>query len=402
MPRNQGHVFVSHAHQDKADARRVVDALKSAGLSVWWDEQLPTHRMFSQVLEERIRSADAVVVLWSKHAAASEWVRAEADLARTLGTLVQVTVDGDLPPLPFNQIHCAQLAGWNGSNEHREWRKVLDGVYAVANLTSNEHLDVTTQVQSPRSKRVILGALLAIALVTIGSAFYVWNPTAQPASADAARFAVLPFQAIGEDAAAIRFASELTDIVTGSLSEHQIQTFAPAQASTLAGEGHRAALQALGADLALTGTVTATDSRLRVRAYIEDVPTGATVWSATFEQPLEKLSPLMIQVSTAVTESAFTVADTLQQPGVRPDARILGLYLKTMEFTKGSKFYRESLNLAEQIVRLAPQSAAGHALLALLLSEDPAMSARAHGLKPMRQSRCIRHRRVAPMTVCIS
>lgn len=333
--------------------------------------------MFSQVIEERLRSADAVVVLWSKFAAASEWVRAEADIARTLGKLVQATLDGDLPPLPFNQIHCAQLAGWNGRDEHREWRKVLDGVYAVANLTSTEHMDVTTQVQRPRKRLVVLGALLAVALVTIGTAFYVWNPTAQPASADAARFAALPFQTIGEDAAAIRFASELTDIATGSLSEHQIQTFAPAQASTLAGEGHRTALQALGADLALTGTVTTTDGRLRVRAYIEDVPTGATVWSATFEQLLDKTSPLMIQVSTAVTETAFAVAEMLQQPGVRRDARILGLYLKTTEFMKGAKSHREALNLAEQIVTLEPQLAAGHATLSALLSQDPAMAARA-------------------------
>lgn len=32
------------------------------------------------------------------------------------------------PAVAVKPIHCAQLTGWNGRDEHREWRKVLDGV----------------------------------------------------------------------------------------------------------------------------------------------------------------------------------------------------------------------------------------------------------------------------------
>ena len=79
------------------------------GYEVWRDDQLPAHRSYGDVIEENLRTADAVVVLWSADACQSQWVRAEADMARQAGILVQASVDGTTPPLPFNQIQCAQV-----------------------------------------------------------------------------------------------------------------------------------------------------------------------------------------------------------------------------------------------------------------------------------------------------
>src|SRR3954454_15328666 len=121
-------VFIAHARADEAKVRRMAHALGAAGFKVWWDDQLPTHRAYYQVLEERLRAAGAVVVLWSQTAAESQWVRSEADLARGLDKLVQASADGTLPPMPFNQIQCAQLKGWRGRPEHGQWRKVVDSV----------------------------------------------------------------------------------------------------------------------------------------------------------------------------------------------------------------------------------------------------------------------------------
>src|SRR5678815_5230199 len=97
-------VFVSYARQDEAQATRIGETLRERGYTVWRDDELPAHRAYSEVIEERLKSAKAVVVLWSAEAAKSHWVRAEADTARESGTLVQVILDRTLPPLPFNQI----------------------------------------------------------------------------------------------------------------------------------------------------------------------------------------------------------------------------------------------------------------------------------------------------------
>ena len=124
-------VFVSYARPDEPHAERVAAGLRAKGYEVWRDDELPAHRAFSEVIEERLRDATAVVVLWSDAAAKSQWVRAEADAARNSAKLIQAQLDRTLPPLPFNQIHCADLSGWDGSSATAGWRKLLTSIAAL-------------------------------------------------------------------------------------------------------------------------------------------------------------------------------------------------------------------------------------------------------------------------------
>jgi len=125
-------VFLSYARADELKAARVADGLRSGGYEVWRDDELPAHLAYAEVIEERLNSAKAVVVLWSIEAAKSQWVRAEADTARAAGTLVQATLDGHIPPLPFNQIQCAELGAWEGDADAPGWRKLLGSIRALA------------------------------------------------------------------------------------------------------------------------------------------------------------------------------------------------------------------------------------------------------------------------------
>jgi len=79
-------IFVSYGRSTEAQAQQVAEALRTGGYDVWRDDELPAHRAYGDVIEERLRSAKAVVVLWSAEAARSQWVRAEADIAREAGT----------------------------------------------------------------------------------------------------------------------------------------------------------------------------------------------------------------------------------------------------------------------------------------------------------------------------
>ena len=96
-------IFVSYARPDEPLAKRVTDALREERYNVWRDDELPAHRPYADVIKERLTAANAVVVLWSAHSSTSQWVRSEADTARIAGTLVQATVDGSIPPMPFDQ-----------------------------------------------------------------------------------------------------------------------------------------------------------------------------------------------------------------------------------------------------------------------------------------------------------
>jgi adenylate cyclase len=125
-------VFISYARPDEGQATRVADALRAAGFGVWRDDELPAHRAYAEVIEEKLRGARAVVVLWSANSAKSQWVRAEADAARSAGTIIQATLDGTIPPLPFNQIQCADLSGWEGDEDTPGWKKLKVGVQTLA------------------------------------------------------------------------------------------------------------------------------------------------------------------------------------------------------------------------------------------------------------------------------
>src|SRR5579859_20772 len=121
-------VFISYARSTEAEARRVEAGLRALGYEVWRDDELPAHRAYTDVIEERLRASKAVVVLWSADAVKSQWVRAEAEVAREAQTLVQLSLDGVVPPLPFNQIQCADLRGWTNETDAEGWSKLVGSV----------------------------------------------------------------------------------------------------------------------------------------------------------------------------------------------------------------------------------------------------------------------------------
>jgi tetratricopeptide (TPR) repeat protein len=174
-------VFLSYARSSLKDARRLAAALRSAGYSVWFDESLPVHRAYSDVIEEQLESARAVVVLWSAEAARSQWVRSEANRARESGRLVQLRLDDARLPMPFDQIQCADLRHWHGKADHEGLAAVLG---SVAALLGGEPIRpmATPKVDSTRRGLVIGGA----ALVAGGLGFGVWRASRHQPSPRAA------------------------------------------------------------------------------------------------------------------------------------------------------------------------------------------------------------------------
>ena len=143
-------IFISYARSTADQAQAVAEALRGLGYDVWRDDELPAHRAYAEVIEERLRSAKAVVVIWSAEAAKSQWVRAEANVAREAGTLVQLRLDGAVPPLPFNEIQCADLAGWTGDLDAHDWKKV---VASVAELIGRDRPPSPRQARPSASSR---------------------------------------------------------------------------------------------------------------------------------------------------------------------------------------------------------------------------------------------------------
>lgn len=128
-------VFLSYARGNWDEAQRIAAHLKSCGFSLWFDENLPAHRAYCDVIEEQLEAASAVVVLWSSEAVASQWVRSEANRGRERGRLVQIRIDDARLPMPFDQLQCADLRHWDGDADSAAWRSVMAG---IAELTDRE------------------------------------------------------------------------------------------------------------------------------------------------------------------------------------------------------------------------------------------------------------------------
>ena len=102
-------VFISYAHEDRASAQALADCLDKAGISVWWDPQLQAGQQFAKVIEQTLQQVRCVIVLWSSHSVASDWVNAEASEGLRLGKLLPVLLDDSTPPLIFRGLHTLSL-----------------------------------------------------------------------------------------------------------------------------------------------------------------------------------------------------------------------------------------------------------------------------------------------------
>jgi TIR domain/YARHG domain len=142
-------VFISYSRTNRDAVVRLAEAVKAEGYSLWWDEELPPHLSYGDVITEKIGSAKAAIVVWSKAAGGSEWVRAEADVARNQKKLIQVSVDEAMPPLPFNQIQFASIADWQGEPDHPGWRKVKASLKALCGERDPAHAVASAPLPPP-------------------------------------------------------------------------------------------------------------------------------------------------------------------------------------------------------------------------------------------------------------
>ena len=259
-------VFVSYARGDEPLAELVTDALRADGYAVWRDDQLPAHLAYADVIEERLKAAKAVVVLWSAEAARSQWVRAEADTARSAGTIVQGTVDGSIPPLPFNQIQCADLNGWDGNREAPGWMKLKSSVSALAGTVPGD-----VPKAGPRRRGMCI--------------------------------CVLPFQNMSGDPEQEYFSDGISEDITTDLSKiSALGVVARNTAFTFKGQSVDVAELAkkLGVSHVLEGSVRKAGGRVRINAQLIDGATGEHLWAERYDRDLEDIFAIQDEISKSI------------------------------------------------------------------------------------------------------
>jgi hypothetical protein len=166
-------VFISYAREDRDRARVLAEALEARGWSVWWDRKIVAGQAFDHAIEQQLESAGSVVVLWSAHSVASEWVRNEAALASERDTLVPALIDPVRLPLEFRRRHAADLTRWTGDPADPEFLALCDGI-AAKNKAPRAPV-VPPPVRRDWRRYRPFAAAAVIALVVSVAGYGVWR-----------------------------------------------------------------------------------------------------------------------------------------------------------------------------------------------------------------------------------
>ena len=333
-------IFVSYARSTAAQAQQIAEALRALGYGVWRDDELPAHRAYAEVIEERLKAAKAVVVIWSAEAVKSQWVRAEADVARELGTLVQLTIDGATPPLPFNQIQCAEMSSWSGDPGAPGWRKVVS---SIADLVGGAAGGGGVRTAQRPAEPEDLGRSIC----------------------------VLPFVNMSGDPEQEYFSDGLSEELLNQLAQMKGLKVA-ARTSCFAFKGQTPDLKLVGDKLGvahvLEGSVRKAGNRLRITAQLIKAADGYHLWSNTFNRELDDVFQIQEDIARAVADAlkvTLGMGETLT-PGGTTNIEAYDLYLRAQalarhftpaELIRGEQLFRQALALDPEFglgwVRLA-------------------------------------------------
>ena len=330
-------VFLSYDRDDASKARPIAAALEKAGHSVWWDLHVRGGAQFSKVIEEALKAADVVVVLWSANAVESPWVRDEAGAGRDTGRLVPVTLDGTQAPLGFRQFQTVDLSRWKGRGSPAELRALLDDVEAIAGRAA----DTTAAPPAKSAKRdfsvssrPIVRMLVVIAIVAAGATYWAIRsssgslPTVAVVAADTAQGS----RQMARDL--LLNLGNLQSVKSGSM--------------TLVDGSDRSSSPDLQFQIANTGSRSATLALLSGKDH-------GLLWSSDFEQPSGNAADLKQQLAFTAGRVLGCAAEGLSEGATRLAAQTLKSYLNACAQLADAGDPRPVIPMLRQVTRDAPR-----------------------------------------------
>jgi TolB-like protein len=269
-----GSVFVSYAREDASKARTIAQALEQASLDVWFDERIHSGSEYAREIEEALRTASAIVVLWSSNSVQSAWVRDEAAEGRDSGRLVPIVLDGSRPPIGFRQFQAADLSRWSGRGRPKQLDDVIASISAKAAAPAERQSAPAGRSAVPWRRRTgWIAAVLALVIVAATVVLLRSRQSNEPQSS-ALSVALLPFNADQSDADARKLAAAAHDSVVHTLSQGAFAV----RTIDSAPQGGPAP-----ADFLISGQVAGTADKFVATVRMEDTAHHVVVFSHQFE-----------------------------------------------------------------------------------------------------------------------
>lgn len=325
-------VFLSYASQDAPAARRICEALRGAGIEVWFDQsELRGGDVWDQKIRQQIRDCALFVPIISANTASRgegyfrlEWGLADQRthmMARNKTFIVPVCVDatadaGADVPESFLRVQWTRLPAGATTPAFAERIAGLLGTEVVREAPRGGAAPVSSaqlRVSAGVGRAPLIAASLGVAV--LGAAALVWQPwhllSGRPRAADAGgsatdkSVAVLPFADMSEKHDQEYFsdglAEELIDVLT-RIPDLRV----PARTSSFSFKGKATTVgeiaRALGVTHVLEGSVRKAGEHLRIAAQLVRADTGFHLWSQTYDRDVRDVFTVQDDIAHAVAE----------------------------------------------------------------------------------------------------
>jgi TolB-like protein/cytochrome c-type biogenesis protein CcmH/NrfG len=334
-------IFLSYASQDAEAAQRICEALRAAGIEVWFDQsELRGGDVWDRQIRKQIRDCALFVPVISVHSDARhegyfrrEWrlaVERAGDMAEDVAFLLPVVIDstpdaGARVPDRFRDV---------------QWSRLPDGQTSPAFIERVRRLlspEVPTATQPPvravpaaapglrepvrasrRSKPFLLAAVALVVLAAL--AYFLANEfwiakhatpeTAAPGGAAPTAFnppphsiAVLPFVNLSGDKEQEYFSDGLTEELLNSLCRiNELQVAARTSSFSFKGKDTDIGTIArkLNVGAVLEGSVRRSAHTVRITAQLINAVTGFHLWSETYDRDVGDMLKLQTEIANAV------------------------------------------------------------------------------------------------------
>jgi adenylate cyclase len=374
-----GHIFLSYAREDVDSAKELADAVGRAGHEVWWDQHIQGGSRFSRAIDQALKDAEAVVVLWSDRSVESAWVQDEAAEGRDSGRLVPVLIDACTPPLGFRQFQSVDLSRWRGG-EGPELQALLGAIEATITPAEAKQAEPSAgKVSSPSQFSIC----------------------------------VLPFVNMSGDPEQEYFSDGITeDIITDLSKVSALLVIARNTAFTFKGKvmDVKEVARALDVTHVMEGSVRKVGDRVRITAQLIDAATGGHVWADRYDRDLTDIFAIQDEISKAIVAALRVKLLPAEKKAIETrgtsSVEAYNLYLMArQQWTEGSlgdiRRQETIVRICEQALSFDPEYAQAWALMALAQSQlrfwhgtdvDPAPAAeRALAINPnLAEAHCVK------------